>query len=584
MDPFITQLASLCREHVTRAKWVFVPSHAIGHTIGERIALGGTNWLNLRFVTPLDIALRMGAPFLVERGIEPSEEGLGPALIMRLLLDLPKDGGYFRPLADQPTLAQALWSTIRELRMAGIKSSQLPAAAFASPEKHAELRALLASYEKFLETEKRGDMALVYEEALKHTDWCPIQEKDCWTELPDVVWTPLQRRLMDVMAGTRIVPAALALPGTTMSRRLSAVNRREDSSHPFRTSTGVSVTPPSPEAPGPSPDARIALFHAGGREAEIEEVFRRILATGAPLDQVEIACASDAHVSLIWEKALRHEWPVTLGPGIGAARTRPGRALLELCDWIETDFAAAHLRHLLQSGDMGIETDDEGFTAGQAARILGRAEAGWGRATYALALGRLRKGYDSRANDPDVSDDDRRYARERANLTGKVQDWIVNLIASIPEPDASGVVPLQAVVDAALAYAEHSTARHSQLDSRAATALIGHIDELRALGAFSCSLGEALRFIRERVQGLQVAPERPRPGHLHVSGLWDACHAGRPHLFVVGLEEGRVFPTASEDSVLLDGERARVSGDLRTIARQDRRVGVRGSESPGRVG
>ena len=77
MEVFVQQLASLCRQHVTRNKWVFVASHALGHTVGERIALSGTNWLNLRFVTPLDIALRMGAPFLVERGIEPSEEGLG---------------------------------------------------------------------------------------------------------------------------------------------------------------------------------------------------------------------------------------------------------------------------------------------------------------------------------------------------------------------------------------------------------------------------------------------------------------------------------------------------------------------------
>ena len=66
------------------------------------------------------MALRMGAPFLVERGIDPSEEGLGPALMMRLLLDLPKDGGYFRPLADHPTMAQAIWATLHELRMAGI--------------------------------------------------------------------------------------------------------------------------------------------------------------------------------------------------------------------------------------------------------------------------------------------------------------------------------------------------------------------------------------------------------------------------------------------------------------------------------
>src|SRR5215210_1196523 len=147
MDVFVDQLASLCRAHVTRNKWVFVPSHAIGHTLGERIALSGTNWLNLRFVTPLDIALGMGAPFLVERGIEPSEEGLGSALIMRLLRDLPEQNGYFRSLADQPTMAQALWSTIRELRMTGVRSGDLDANAFETPRKHAELSALLAAYE-----------------------------------------------------------------------------------------------------------------------------------------------------------------------------------------------------------------------------------------------------------------------------------------------------------------------------------------------------------------------------------------------------------------------------------------------------
>src|SRR5258705_8916466 len=101
MAPFFEQLKDLRSVQPTRAKWVFVPTHAIGRTIGDRLALGGTDWANLRFVTPLDVALRMGAPFLVERGIDPSEEGLGPALIMRLLLALPEGGGYFRSLADQ---------------------------------------------------------------------------------------------------------------------------------------------------------------------------------------------------------------------------------------------------------------------------------------------------------------------------------------------------------------------------------------------------------------------------------------------------------------------------------------------------
>jgi RecB family exonuclease len=574
MDPFVQQLAELCRTHVTRAKWVFVPSHAVGRTLGERIALSGTNWLNLRFMTPLDLALRMGAPFLVERGIEPSEEGLGPALMMRLLLDLPRQGGYFRPLADQPSMALALWTTIRELRLGGVRSADLHEDAFASPAKHEELRALLAAYETFLLQRKRGDMALVYEEAAKHPDWCPIKPEDCWTELPDVVWAPLQRSLLEMLPGERITPRTLSLPGAAIPRRLS--DRRvmtvapDSALTPLARLLRIQENTASADPQAPTPPRRqesvapgIHLFHAGGREAEIEEVVRRILATGASLDQVEIACASDAHVSLIWEKALRHEWPITLGPGIPSAQTRPGRALIGLCDWIETDFSAGYFRRLLQSGDIGVELEDEGFTAAQAARILARAGAGWGRATYALALGRLRKTYTLRAADPDESDDDRADAQAKADLTGRVLEWITGQVTAIPEANDNGKVPLQTLVDGAIAFIEQTTARKSALDHRAASTLRDHVAELRALGSFTCSLPEALRFIRERVETLQVAPERTRPGHLHVCALSQACHSGRPHLFVVGLEEGRVFPTATEDPVLLDDERAALSPALR---------------------
>jgi ATP-dependent helicase/nuclease subunit B len=526
-------------------------------------------------VTPLDIALRMGAPFLVERGIDPSEEGLGPALIMRLLLDLPEEGGYFRPLADQPTMAQAVSATVRELRMAGVKSADLKPEGFESKAKHAEMRALVAAYEQFLRTNNRGDMAAVYEEALEHQSWCPIQEQDCWTELPDTIWTPLQRRLLDALPGERIAPRALELSGVNVPRRLSgvAVDRRNASaeatplafllspSREPRPFESLTVVPSRVE--GRIASRGIDLFHAGGREAEIDEVFRPILTDGASLDRVEIACASDAHVALIWEKALRQGWLVTLGPGIPAPSTRPGRAVIGLCDWIETDFSAGHLRRLLQSGDMGIEEEDEGFTAAQAARTLARAEAGWGRATYDLSLGLLRKSYEARALDPDLSDDERDAAQKKAALASQIAGWITKLIASIPEPSSDGKVPLQGVVNSALAFIERSTARSSQLDHRSAAALSDYVGELRALGPFSCSLPEALRFIRERVESLQVASERPRPGHLYACRLQQAGYSGRPHLFVVGLEEGRVFPTATEDPVLLDSERAGISPALR---------------------
>ena len=558
VDPFLEQLKKLCRQFPTRSKWVFVPTHAIGHTLGERLVLEGTNWLNVRFVTPLDIALRMGAPFLVERGIDPSEEDLGPALMMRLLMELPPGKGYFRPLANHPTLAQALWSTVRELRMAGVGPAQIAAAAFDSPLKHAEIVALLGSYESFLELHRRADMATVYEEAVHHMDWCPIQPQDCWTDLPDANWNPLQRRLLDVLPGERITPRAFTLPGIEVPRRLRAARIERLDADPASSPLALVMAPPA----GRQFIDRIELFHAGGREAEIEEVFRRILTSGAPLDQVEIACASDAHVALVWEKSLRHDWPVTLGSGIRAPLTRPGRALLGLCDWVETDFAAGHFRRLLQSGDLRVE-EHEGFTSGQAGRVLARAEAGWGRKTYQLSLTRLLKDYEARAADPDASDDDRAYAVDRAGQVTKVRTWLTSLVDSIPAPGSQGLVRLQDVVAAVLDFLERRTSRTSALDHRAASSLNDYIGELRALEDFSCGLPEALRFVRERVESLTVAPERPRSGHLFACLIGQSGYSGRSHLFVVGLEEGRVFAGATEDPVLLDVERKAIAEGLR---------------------
>lgn len=422
MDPFVAQLAHLCTAHRTRAKWVFVPTHAVGRTLGDRLVLEGTDWANLRFVTPLDIALLMGAPFLVERGIDPSEEELGPALMMRLLLDLPLKGGYFRPLADQPTLAQVLWATVRELRMAGARPGDLAPRAFASPAKHAEIVALLSAYERFLDEHRRADMAAVYQEALTHPDWCPIQSQDCWTELPDANWNPLQRALLDAMPGERLTPRTFTLPGVSLPRRLMSPRTVRLTADAAMNPLAFLMAPVASRATDVLMPA-IKLFHAGGREAEIEEVFRCIVSVNVSLDQVEIACASDAHLELVWEKALRHNWPVTLGAGIPATFTRPGRALLGMCDWIETDFSAGHFRRLLQSGDVHVE-EHEGFTAGEAARVLARAEAGWGRTTYELALGRLCKSYESRAIDPDASDADRVEAQAKGERAARVRTWM----------------------------------------------------------------------------------------------------------------------------------------------------------------
>ena len=560
MNPFLTQLAKLCGTERTRAKWVIVPTHTLGHTLGERLALDDSGWVNLRFTTPLDLALPMAAPFLVERGVDPAPDGVGPALIMRLLLELPSTVPmYFRRLAEQPEMAEALWATIAELRMAGVTAATLPRDAFVNASKHAELQALLASYEAHLATRRLADRAEVYREALLHLDVCPIQATDLRIELPTIIWTPLERRLLDALPGARIVPRALDLPGLDVPRRMTSLASPMAAAPPAPASNAERLALLMNPAGAPPSDDTLTMFAAGGREAEVEEVFRRIAKTGHALDQVEIACPRAEQAALVWEKAQRHEWPVTIGPGIPITLTRPGRALLAFCEWVAGGLAASRLRRMLQSGDVRLELD--GLTAGQAARLLARAQATWGRQTYASALGVLIEGLQRRAVDPEQSDEARARYAERAAQAARLLQWTTELLALVPE---ASMAPLGQWLDAGGAFVKTFARKSSELDGEAAVALTEALTDLRALGDLARPASDALALIRGRVDGLTVGGDRARPGHLHVTTLADAGHAGRPNTFVIGLEEGGVFPALVEDPVLLDSERRGIDQSLRT--------------------
>ena len=205
----------------------------------------------------------------------------------------------------------------------------------------------------------------------------------------------------------------------------------------------------------------------------------------------------------------------------------------------------------------------EGLTAGQAARLLARAQATWGRQTYATALGRLHEGWEARAADPERTEEERARYRERAAQTERFKAWTDALLALVPDA-GPGPTPLGRWLDAADTFLQTFARKTSELDGEAAVALAEALADLRALDDMARPPAEALALIRGRFDGLAVGGDRARPGHLHVTTLADAGHAGRPRTFVIALEEGGVFPTLVEDPVLLDAERAKIHPALRT--------------------
>ena len=205
--------------------------------LGDRLVLEGTDWANTRFVTPLDIALRMGAPFLVERGIEPvGRRTRARAHHATLAEELPGRSPRISALSPiHPAMARgAVGRAIRELRMAGVRPDNLVALTHSRrrPKKeHAELQALYRAYEALnLGTDRpsEGTRPPCTKKRCGTRTGARIQAQgDCWTELPATTWTPLQLQLLDALPGERLTPMSdRGGPGAAVPRRLVGRRRR----------------------------------------------------------------------------------------------------------------------------------------------------------------------------------------------------------------------------------------------------------------------------------------------------------------------------------------------------------------------
>jgi ATP-dependent helicase/nuclease subunit B len=570
----LAQLADVCRRWPTRAKWLIVPRHPAGLALTDRLARQAGGWANLRVVTPLDLAIRMAAPHLLERGITPSEESLGPALVMRLLRDVDARPGYFHEFVDQPSLAAALWRAIRELRFAGLTSASLPASAFASSAKHAELVGLLAAYERWLDARRVADMAAVYTHAASGAPYCPIGPSDLRLEWPHGTWDPVVRAFLDALPGERMAGRAVTIPGrpaagSVRGGSFGALVEPVDTSASRAAERLRFLLAPTSVPSAPPPDRSLEFFHAGGRHAEIDEVARRVLGLGRPLDQVEIACATDDHVWLAWETCVRLGWRATVSAGLPVLSTAPGRALTGWCGWIDERFSGAAMRRLLLSGAVAPrawvgEDGRNGLSPTRAARLLAEAAPSWGRDTWTASLAAFAAHEEQRAQEGEAAETSTRDWRlARARDARAVAAWVVGLLDAMPDGTPPLGSTLGEVIAAARSFLADNVAVRNPVDALARSALLQMLDTFAPVADQPWPVADALRLVSAEAAALRVGMDRARPGHLHISTLDVAGEAGRPHAFIVGLEEGRVFPGAREDPILLDRERDEINRVLR---------------------
>jgi len=521
----IDELARVCAAHPLAEKLLISPTLLVGHQIVERLARTGGVALHLRVETPRTVAHGAVGSELAREGSKLLSRAQALALVEQACVENLADDDYFGALRHRAGFHRAVQSVFDELRAAGLGPGSLPVRAFADLRKPREIRRILEAYESALVSGKWVDRAEVLRRAAAGGRAAPNETLFLVPDSLDL--SIVERRLLERLAGNRVIPLGSDAPSEWAERAASA-----------------------------------RIFRASGEENEIRAVLREILSSGVPLDEVEVLHTDAAtYPALAFELAAEHGVPATFSGGVAVSFTRPGQAALAFLRWIGRSFEADVLREALANGLLAFPSAMSGrVRPAAAARELRRAAIGWGRERHLPAIDRLAAevAFPRPLRADDDEDSAARKARRDRRLAaiGAARTFVSRALSLLPEGDRADLPAASRA--ARLFIAEFARVRDA-LDGAASTAISKLFAEFESLPGPPAPLAEVAGRLEDAVLSLHVSPDRPRPGRLHFADFRNGGFSGRPRTFVLGLDEKRHPGGGREDPVLSDDERRQIN-------------------------
>ncbi len=562
-------LAHLCAQHVMEEKWLLAPSLRTGFQWLDAVTKSGQPVLNVRVKTVNRMALELGAPEMEKRGVSLLRGMRAELLAGAVLARMREKSGYLAGLETGPGLMRVVAATLRDLRLAGVDAAGLSPRLFEVPVKGKEIISLLEAYEEELACGGLIDLAGALSLAARRleTDGAALPPQSLVAVPEDMLerMRGFERVLWDSVPEERRIVLEVDRPGEG-----SAGGAGDPSPLAWVSRPG--------DAPQPDGDGCVEMFRAVGEVNEVREVLRRCAAAGIPFDQVEIL-HSDAstYVPLIYEicALLSPQGgtgvPATFLEGIPVRYSRPGRALAAWLSWIVEDFPQSVLVRMVQDGllDPGSATDPPHFS--RMGSVLRSLPIGKGRGRYLAALDAELESLAWRISRPEreeYGDDNGEQAahlERRMEILRSLREIIGDLLAGIPESAHDQLALLRGAEEFIASRARGA----SELDEYGRMRLLDDIRELAScIGENDACLSclDIRGWLSELAASSRVEGKGPRPGCIYVASLAAGGHSGRPHTFILGLDDGR-FPAAGlQDPLLLDSERTAICEELPTAA------------------
>lgn len=550
MNTFIAALAGLCASHPLDEKRLVAPSRRVGHQWLAAAARAGQPLLNVRVETLSSLAFGLAAPALADGGLSSAPPRAVQLLIDRTLRTLLREGklSYLSRAKPGAGLAATVLATLTELRQEGVPEDRLRRGVLEDAAKSADLKLLVEEYDRLLAAEGIADYAHMLRLAAERLAADPdALGRDTLVLIPeDASPNGLERRLLEALPAGRLLRLAVDPPGVPEELRFG---------------------------------------RAVGERNEVRSVLRACLESGTPLDEVEVLYTDSAYATVLVEMFAAvdrpgsepdGEAPVTFAQGLPCTLSRPGRGLIGWLRWMSDGYPQAALVTMVREGLLETGGGDEGRLGfSRLAKRLRMIPIGHERGRYlpsideglAAARSQLEVAAVADVGDGDEDSEDEPEARRERLASdlvelGLIHDLVTRLVGLSPPAGADGA----AFVEAACKFLVTCSRGAGRFDSFATEKLREELDEMALwLGrAGGMSAAEVRDWLVALPAETRIGGSGPRPGCLHADHVRSGGHSGRPHTFIVGLDDGR-FPGAGlQDPILLDSERARLDAAMPT--------------------
>jgi len=562
-------LGHLCGQCILEEKWLLAPSLRVGFQWLDTVTRSGRPVLNLRVKTVAGMALEVAAPEMERRGLSMLRGIRAELLMGELLARLREKRGYLARLENSPGLARVTSATLRDLRLAGLSADDISTRLFEVAAKGKEIVFLLRAYEKELASRNLVDLAGALRLAAQRleTDRTALPHQALVAVPADMLeeMRGLERALWEAVPSDRRVVLEVDRPGGEGSGG-------NDDRAPLVWISRPGDAPPSGE------DGSVEVFRAVGEVNEVREILRRCAAADIPFDEVEILHTdAPTYIPLIYEvcSLLAPEpgavVPVTFMEGIPVRYSRPGRALAAFLSWITEDFPQAVLVRMVQDGLLDLGPRSDAWSFSRMGALLRALPIGKGRERYLAAIDSELDSLAWRISQPEFVENGEENGERaerlerRMEMLRSLRDVVAGLLACIPPSNRDPLEVLSGVAD----FLTKRARAASELDEYGRMRLLDDIGELSTClqedGDHPASL-DIRGWCVELAASSRVEGKGPRPGCLYVAPLASGGHSGRPHTFIIGLDDGRFPGTGLQDPLLLDTERAAISEDLPTAA------------------